>query len=203
VSFTRSAILLLVAACGGAQTTEPAPDPGPAPMPMSPEARHEALAELAHELFGAMAAADADRLLIPVDELALVLDQDGVQRIEALRMAIHARVELDPARHGAFGDTELHGLCVLGARNEPAHGPSGLNAEGWIVERALIVGERTDGQRLGAWFEGTFVYAGERLRAIDLRRVEDPRWEHSDLELVTCDMQVGMGNPLDVGMVTD
>jgi hypothetical protein len=198
------ALAVVLVACGGGQEpADPAPPPGPAPMPTSPEARHAVLRELAQDLFDATVAADADRLLVPVDELALILDPDGVQRISALRMAIHARVELDPARHGAFGNTELYGLCVLGARDEPAHSPIGLQSEGWILERALIVGERAGGQRLGAWFEGTFVYAGGRFRAIDLRRVEDPRWEHSDLELVTCDMQVGLGDPLDVGMVTD
>jgi len=193
-----------LAACGGGQTTvENAAPPGPAPIPTSPDERRAALTELAGELFTAMAEADADRLLVPIDELTPILEPDAVQRIEALRMAITARVELDPARHGVFGETELWGLCALGARNEPASGPIGLSAEGWVIERAMIVGKRADGRRLGAWFEGTFVYAGGQLRAIDLRRVEDPRWEHSDLELVTCDMQIGMGDPLDVGMVTD
>lgn len=201
--FARFALLILLAACGARGSTEEGPPPGPAPMPSHPEGRRAALTELAQDLFDAMVAADADRLLVPVDELDLVLDEDGAQRVEALRMAIHARVALDPARHGAFEDTELHGLCALGARNEPAHSPIGLKAQGWILERALIVGERPGGRRLAAWFEGTFVYAGGRFRAIDLRRVEDPRWEHSDLELVTCDMQVGMGDPLDIGMVTD
>lgn len=201
VSLTLAWVL---SACGGSQTpVDNAPPPGPAPIPTVPDERRAALTELARELFAAMAAADADRLLVPVDELAPILEPEAIQRIEALRMAIHARVALDPGRHGAFGDTELWGLCALGARNEPAHGPIGLKAEGWVVERAMVVGRRLDGRRLGAWFEGTFVYAGGRLRALDLRRVEDPRWEHSDLELVTCDMQVGLGDPLDVGMVTD
>jgi len=204
ITVSRTAtLMLLITACGGGQVVdESVPQPGPAPMPTSPEVRRAVLTVLAEDLFDAVAAADADRLLVPVDELTLILDPEGAQRIEALRMAIHARVELDPARHGAFGHTELHGLCVLGARNEPAHTAIGLKAEGWILERALIVGERPGGQRLGAWFEGTFVYAGGRFRALDLRRVEDPRWEHSDLELVTCDMQVGLGDPLYVGMVT-
>ena len=172
-------------------------------MPADRVVRHEALVELAQRLFDTLAAADIDRALYDVDDLDDLLDESAEERVEALRLGLGGRVALDPLRHGRFAETDLWGMCVLGSRDEPAGGSLGLEEDGWVLERALISGQRAGEQRLGAWFEGTFIYSEAGFRAIDLTRVETPRWQHADLELVTCDMQVGMGAPLDVGMVTD
>ena len=198
-------MLSALIACGGASSGPELPDVELRPLTMPPDrdSRQEALAELAERLFQAMVDADVEGVLYPTDELDELLNPSGVERIEALRLGLPTRVTLDPTRHGRFAQTELAGLCVLGARDEPPGTTIGLSEPAWVIERALIVGQRAGGRRLGAWFEGTFVHSTWGLRAIDLRRVETPRWEHADLELVTCDMQVGLGDPQYVGMVTD
>ncbi len=104
-------------------------------------------------------------------------------------MGLSARVHLDE-RHGAFAETEFSGLCVLRSREEAAHAESGLDLPGWVFDRALVVGDR-GGRRLGAWLEGTFVYTDHGIFALDLARVEEPRSQHSDIELVQCDQAVG------------
>ncbi len=197
------ALALLLTACHPTvRDGEPVPQ-RPMAMPADRMERHEALVDLAERLYATLVSSDVNDALYHVDDLDIVLDESGVARVEALRLGLGSRVHLDPRRHGRFSETELWGLCVLGARQEPAGGTLGLKEDTWILERALVAGQRVGGQRLAAWFEGTFVYSDAGFRAIDLRRVETPRWEHSDLELVTCDMQVGMGAPLDIGMVTD
>ena len=59
--------------------------------------------------------------------------------------------------------------------------------------REVALGGRV-GLRCGvaAWVEGVFVYSNAGFKAIDLQRVEAPRWEHADLEIATCDMQAGL-----------
>ena len=70
---------------------------------------------------------------------------------------------------------------------------------------ALRVGisARLGGRRVASWVEGAFVYTREGFRALDLTRVEVPRWEHADLELAACDMEVGILNPRPVVVATD
>ena len=172
-------------------------------MPPDRQQRQEALGDLAKLLFRAVVEATVEPVLYTIADLPKILDPGAVERIKALRLGLGSRVSLDPERHGRFAETTLYGLCVLGARVENPGGDVGVSQPAWVIERALLVGERGGGQRLGAWFEGTFVHSNVGLRAIDLRRVEVPRWEHADLELVRCDMQVGLGDPQDVGMVTD
>jgi hypothetical protein len=63
-------------------------------------------------------------------------------------------------------------------------------ASRWTIERVLVIGIRPGGRRIAAWIEGTFVYTDAGIGALDLERVEQPRWEHSDLELAPCDFAI-------------
>ena len=58
------------------------------------------------------------------------------------------------------------------------------------------------GRRVAAWVEGVFIQTDGGFVAIDLHRVEDPRCEHTDLEIAPCDMEAGIRHPQDVGMAT-
>jgi hypothetical protein len=66
----------------------------------------------------------------------------------------------------------------------------GLQADGWIFDRFLLIGRRPSGRRIAAWVEGVFVYTDAGFTALDLERVEEPRWEHSDLEIAPCDLSI-------------
>ena len=99
-------------------------------------------------------------------------------------------LELPVARLREFRETRYVSVCAQGS--EPAHqgGALGLRRPTWTLQRILVVGRRDGGQRLAAWVEADFAYGPEGFEALDLRRVEAPRWEHSDLEIATCDLRV-------------
>ena len=85
---------------------------------------------------------------------------------------------------------EYAGICLQGAREAPADGPLGLEMPGWVFDRFLLIGLRVPGQRLATWLEGVFLYTDAGFFALDLERVEEPRWEHSDLEIAPCDLSI-------------
>jgi len=159
-----------------------------------------AIDALGHELYDAIIASAPLRVLAEDAVVREVVDDDAADRYGALRLAVASRVG-EVAPH-AFVDTEYAGICLQGLRREAEGGPVGLRREGWVFDRALIVAVQPRGQRVAAWVEGVFAKTGNRFVAIDLHRVEDPRWEHSDLEIAHCDVQIGMRQPQDVGMVT-
>ena len=111
------------------------------------------------------------------------------------------RGEYQSMREARYG-----GVCLQDARVERSGPPFGLRESGWVFDRALVVGvtsEGPEGRRVAAWVEGTFVYTTEGFGAISIVRVERPRWEHSDLELAPCDMEVGVHSPLSIVEVSD
>lgn len=181
------AALVLLVACGASSNATHVEHPWT--MPRVRAKRLEVLEEFGRRAHRALATASLSAILLDEDGLEAVLDSDGYARFEALRMGLGARVHLDE-RHGAFAETEFSGLCVLRSREEDAHAETGLDLPGWIFDRALVVGDR-GGRRLGAWLEGTFLYTDHGIFALDLTRVEEPRSQHSDIELVQCDQAVG------------
>lgn len=143
------------------------------------------------------------RLLLNDEELNRLLDPNAANQARALRPGVNQRLGVERARFRALNNAEFSGVCLQGAREEPAGGRLGLLEPAWVFERALVVGTQPGGRRLASWVEGAFVYTNEGFQAIALTRVEAPRWEHSDLELTTCDMEVGLTRPLDVVVVTE
>ena len=160
-----------------------------ATRPEPAEQRHAALAELGQRLFDAYRGRRLAGALLASDALAEVLDPVASQRVLARRVAIGTR--LGAQSPGAFVGTSFVGICAQGSRELRAGEPPGLLAPAWVVERVLIVAERPGGSRVAAWVEGPFVYTRDGFGVVDLRRVEDPRWEHSDLEIATCDVAFG------------
>jgi len=138
------------------------------------------------------------------DDVALrsLLEPEAASRYTALRMATGARLAIQPEEFSPLAHADYQGVCVQGVRLERARDRIGLKSAGWVFDRALIAGVQPGGRRMAAWVEGTFVYTPEGFVALDLSRVEAPRWEHSDLELAPCDMQVGVQGTQDMVVVT-
>lgn len=146
--------------------------------------------ELGERAWQAMLASEPQRLLLDDLDLRRVLQPASATRFTARRASMERR--LGPLEDLApmFSRAEYTGLCLQGARAEPAASVLGLRDDGWIFERMLLIGRQPGGRRVAAWIEGTFVLTDTGFQALDLERVERPRWEHSDLEIAPCDLSV-------------
>lgn len=179
-------ILLVLGACGGETARmRPLPVPGDGPT------RDAAMRAYGRELYRTLSAGEPDRLLADDVELRSLLTSEAASRYTALRMGSGMRLDARPEQFVPFQQASYGGLCLQGSRLEPKSSPLGLRADGWVFDRALVIGVQPSGRRIAAWVEGTFVYTPEGFVALELSRVEAPRWEHSDLELAPCDMEVG------------
>lgn len=180
-----SAIALCLVACGGSAPGLSRPSTALA-APDAREDRNAAIDAFGQRAWDALASRQPTRLLYDELDLRELLDAAGATRFSARRGTAarlgRSGVELDSARYA--------GICLQGAREEPADGVLGLRSRGWVFDRALVIGTRPGGRRVAAWLEGIFVFTDAGFGAIDLERVEEPRWEHSDLELAPCDLAV-------------
>lgn len=130
-------------------------------------------------------------LLYGDGDLEVLLADDAMARVAARRLALPDRLGIEPVRLShPLESAEYAGICLQGARAEPPGGPLRLLSEAWVVDRVLVIGRRPTGRRIAAWLEGVFVYSDTGFAAIDLERVEEPRWEHSDLEIAPCDLSI-------------
>lgn len=183
------AFAALLTACGG--TPAPSGPTCPVGMPATVDARNLAIDDLGQRAWAAMAAGDPRALLYQDTDLEVLLDSGATARVAARRLALDDRLAIDPdALRSPLASAEYAGICLQGARAVEAGGPIGLIADGWVFDRLLIIGRRPTGRRVAAWIEGVFVYSDAGFAAIDLERVEEPRWEHSDLEIAPCDLSI-------------
>ena len=174
----------------------------PLPVPNDGAARDRAMREGGAKMYAALAEGRPESLL--ADDVALrdLVDPQAASRYVALRAATGMRLGVQPEEFAPLAQASYSGVCLQGVRLEPAHDRLGLSSAGWVFDRALVAGVQPGGRRMAAWIEGTFVYTPTGFLALDLTRVEAPRWEHSDLELAPCDMQVGIQGPQDVAVVS-
>lgn len=189
-------LALSVAGCaGGADLVDTTPASVGSPTrcssaPSDPVARRAAIDDVGRRAWAAMLASAPQQLLLDDMDLRVLLDSASSTRFAARRGSLERRLgpleDLSPMLSRA----EYTGLCLQGARDEPAGGVLGLNEAGWIFERLLLIGQQSGGRRVAAWIEGTFVLTDQGFYAIDLERVEQPRWEHSDLEIAPCDLSI-------------
>jgi hypothetical protein len=186
-----SLVLVLIAGCGAAVPVAVAPRPttalGP---PQDRDARDRAMDELGRRAWDALSEGTPERLLYDDLDLRVLLDTAGATRVSARRMTLRQRLGDTGDFRTLLANAEYAGICLQGAREEPAGGVLGLRSDGWIFDRALVIGRRPEGRRIASWLEGTFVYSDAGFHALDLERVERPRWEHSDLELAPCDLAI-------------
>lgn len=178
-------VALCLVACGGGGAPLSRPTTALA-APDAREDRNAAIDAFGQRAWGALVSRAPSRLLYDELDLRELLDAAGATRFSARRGSSvrigGGVVALDSARYA--------GICLQGAREEPANGVLGLRSRGWVFDRALVIGTRPGGRRVAAWLEGVFVFTDAGFGALDLERVEEPRWEHSDLELAPCDLAV-------------
>ncbi|MEM9195588.1 MAG: hypothetical protein AAGF12_40855 [Myxococcota bacterium] len=199
----RSNSLVLVGAClalgcGGA--TEQVRS---LPVPDDQGERRGAIDSFGEAAYSALAVGYPNRLLLDDEALRRVVQPNAATRWAGVRAATTARLAVDPAEFEVLRVSSYKGVCLQGARLEPAGSQIGLYQSAWVFDRALVVATQPGGRPIAAWIEGTFVYTNRGFHAIDLARVETPRWEHADLELATCDMEVGVHSPRDIVEATE
>ena len=193
--------MTVLAACGGAP--DAARPEHPRPVPAAKEARSAAIQAFGEELHRAVGEGHPERVLFDDVAIRELLAPKAATRVAALRVGLGTRLSIREDAFASLRDSHYAGVCLQGSRLEPAGSPLGLEAPGWVFDRALVVGAQPGGRRVAAWVEGTFLYTNVGFGAIDLARVEEPRWEHSDLEIAPCDMEVGLHTPLPVVDVTE
>ncbi len=157
--------------------------------------RDAALDALGRRLFRAAKEGRFTALLVDGEALDGLLDPAAADRVRHHRPLLARQFSGARRRGRHWRDARYAGLCIAHGETEQPGGPSGLIAPGFVVQRALLIGQREDGDRVAAWIDGTFVLTAEGLVAVEIRQVEAPRWEHSDLELGRCEIAVGSWEP--------
>jgi hypothetical protein len=139
-----------------------------------------------------MADGEPERLMLDASELKSIFDTDGAMRMLELRARGTAPGFAAAEQRAAYGGTTYGGVCFDRAREEPAGSSLGMLQKAFVFERALIVGKQPDHSNVSAWIEGLFMGTGDLVVALVLSRVEAPRRDHPDLELLQCDVVDGL-----------
>lgn len=191
-AFLTAPLIVLLAACGGTQAGggETAGPTRCVSLPDDEGARHDAVDALGHRVWAAMSEASPEDLLYDDLALRILLSPTAATRFAARRISFSERIGSSANFASLISNAAYAGVCLQGARSEEAGGVLGLEEDGWVFDRLLLIGRRQDGQRLAAWIEGLFLYSDAGFFALDLERVEEPRWEHSDLEIAPCDLAI-------------
>jgi hypothetical protein len=165
--------------------------------------RERAIVEVGRDILGSLTVARPQRLLFDDVALRALVAGETATRLAALRQSVELRLALRREGFESLRGAELGGVCLQGSRLERAGDALGLREDGWVFDRALVLAILPGNRRVASWVEGTFLYTDAGFGALDLARVEEPRWEHSDLELASCDMEVGIRTPLPMVVVTE
>lgn len=183
-----AAVLSLLGACAGPAASARATTPRSRPEDRGD--RDAAVVHFGERAWAALRAGAPERLLYDDLDLRELLDTAGATRLSARRLAAGPRLGVTVDLEALLGSAEYAGICLQGARDEEPGGVLGLRRGGWVFDRALLIGRRPGGRRIATWIEGTFLFTDAGFGALDLERVETPRWEHSDLEIAPCDVAV-------------
>jgi hypothetical protein len=188
-----AAVVAIGAACGvGCGGGSRAHATMAVPMPHEVADRQVAMDEFGRRLHAALLAGRPIDVLLGDDEIRRVLTSENATRVAARRAAIGVRLGHTRQLASSLAHTEYLGVCLQDARDEANTGPIGLRNVGWTFRRVLLAAQRPGGRRVALWVDGLFVYTDNGFGALDLERVEDPRWEHADLELAPCDMSTAL-----------
>jgi hypothetical protein len=162
------------------------------PLPDERATRDRTLEQLGARAFLALREGSGRALLLDEQALGVVLEPEAAARIQVVRAARPAGFATPSTM---LADASYRGVCLQGARLEPA-GPSlGLRQPGFVATRALVESELPDHSRIAAWVEGTFLLTDQGFFALSIGRVESPRRDHADLDLAVCDLEIGRATP--------
>lgn len=162
------------------------------PLPDSVELRHLALDAFGQRLHAALRDSTPLDLLFDVDEVRVLQEGTAATRSLARRASLAFPLAAAAGVRRSLHDTSYLGICVQDAHDESARGALGLMHESWTFRRVLLAARRLDGHRVALWLDGVFIFADTGFGILDLERIEDLRWEHSDLDILPCDMVVGL-----------
>ena len=182
-----SGMLWLFSACGAAPTSQPV---SYSAWPANAEARAAVFDQVGISLYEALRRGTPEALWLPASDLDSLV-ADDVHRWELSSRRGNTPRAPWAAVGMAYRQAVYLGACFQGVRNEPAGGPVGLTAPRALFDRALVVGRRPDGARIATWVEGIIAFSPGAVRALVLRPISPPRWEHSDLQLAACDAVAG------------
>lgn len=191
-------LVLIAAACGGATSAGPPPRPtGLLRAPTSQSARADALRSFAERAFQTLQVRAVSDLLADDGATRRLLTDLAARRARGLREA-QPRYDGTPvAGFELLRESTFAGACFQGVREEPIGTAIGLQQPGWMFERVLLVGQEPTG-RVAVWLEGEFLWTDAGFLAVTIQSPERPRRGHADLELATCDVDLGVHQPLDV-----
>lgn len=186
---TFAVLAMLLAGCGGG-----VPPITCGTLPDLAADRDSAIDGLGRDLWDALASGRPWTFLLGDDELHALIVPDHATRFAVRRSDAAARLRGSASRvPEAIDSAEYLGICAQDSREEPAGTSLGLRSRAWVVSRALVAGRIGGGsRRIALWVDGAFVATSRGFRAIDLERIETPRWEHSDLEILACDISEGL-----------
>lgn len=178
-----------LASCGAAP-----PPPRPRSLPDEASDRDLAVDELGRRAWDALAAGDPFTLLADEEQLSDLVSPAIVARIEERRPGFRARLgDMVHAMPERLAGASYLGVCAQSAHEEGPGGALQLTERTWVIGRVLVVGRiEGTGRRIASWIDGPFAFDGERFVAVELENLEEPRWEHSDLELGVCDLSEGL-----------
>jgi len=185
-------LCLLAVACGAAATRAPST---PAPLPSQGGQADAVLADFGAKLYGALVRGRPDDVAFGAGALHALLSPAAENRVLAVRANAPRSSRLGADDRALWAQAHFAEICVQQGRAEPAGGQLGLRADGFVFERALVVGREPGGGALAGWVEGEFLNTDAGFGALSLERVETPRRDHADLELAVCELRARARDP--------
>lgn len=178
--------LVALAGCGSAP-----PRPGPKPA-------GDQLLSVGEQVFRAVRGGRVDALLAPEAFLESDVTSKARTRYRILAGAPRHRGDLDRT---LLNEAEYEGACITGLRAEPEGGRLGLKIPRWVFDRILVVGLLPSGKRVALWLHGVFVRSDGGFRLLEIAQIENPRWEHADIQLAVCDAEPGLERARDRALI--
>lgn len=179
-------LCLLAAACGAAGVRAPST---PAPLPPRLDRAEAALVDFGARLYGALVRGRPDDVAFDRAALHLLLSPAAERRALSPGQSVPGPSRLAEGERALWSRARFAEICVQQGRAEPRGGALGLRAEGFVFERALLVGREPGGGALAGWVEGQFLHTDAGFGALRFDRVERPRRDHADLELAVCELR--------------
>jgi len=167
-----------------------APALAPARMPPDASLRRDSLSDLGQRLFAALRSGSIGQCVATPFEVDQLLSPEARLHVERERRA-HDGFATSSVFPRDWAGASYAGFCAQGAREEPAHAALGLAQRGWVLDRILVVAS-LGSTRSASWLEGRFVYTEAGWKLLSMRQIEQPRRQHSDLDLAPCDVEAGL-----------